>query len=50
MQHVAFNVDTLDDLLAMRDRIRSRGLTVFGPIDHGMWSLDLFRWPEDLSP
>lgn len=36
MQHLAFNVDPLDDLLAMRDRIRSRGLAVMGPIDHGL--------------
>ncbi len=35
MQHVAFNVDTMDDLLAMRDRIRDRGYNVYGPVDHG---------------
>lgn len=35
-QHVAFSVETYDDLLAMRDRIRDRGINVFGPIDHGM--------------
>jgi catechol 2,3-dioxygenase-like lactoylglutathione lyase family enzyme len=35
MQHVAFNVPTYDDLLGMRDRIRSRGMNVFGPVDHG---------------
>jgi catechol 2,3-dioxygenase-like lactoylglutathione lyase family enzyme len=49
MQHVAFNVDTLDDLLAMRDRIRSHGITVFGPIDHGMCHSMYFAGPEDLS-
>ena len=49
MQHLALNVDTLDDLLAMRDRIRSRGLTVFGPIDHGMCHSIYFAGPEDLS-
>ena len=49
MQHVAFNVDTLDDLLAMRDRIRSRGITVFGPLDHGMCHSIYFAGPEDLS-
>jgi len=31
-QHLAFNVDSLDDLLAMRDRIRSRGINVMGYI------------------
>ena len=49
MQHVAFNVDTLDDLLAMRDRIRSRGITVFGPLDHGMCHSIYFAGPEDLT-
>ncbi len=49
MQHLAFNVDTLEDVLAMRDRIRSRGLTVFGPIDHGMCHSIYFAGLEDLS-
>ncbi|BAN02013.1 VOC family protein [Ilumatobacter coccineus] len=49
MQHVAFNVDSLDDLLAMRDRIRSRNITVFGPLDHGMCHSIYFAGPEDLS-
>src|ERR1700730_7758805 len=35
MQHIAFNVKSYDDLLGMRDRIRDRGLNVFGPVDHG---------------
>jgi catechol 2,3-dioxygenase-like lactoylglutathione lyase family enzyme len=35
MQHVAFSVPSYDDLLGMRDRIRSRGMNVFGPVDHG---------------
>jgi len=49
MQHLALNVDSLDDLLAMRDRIRSKGLTIFGPIDHGMCHSIYFAGPEDLS-
>lgn len=49
MQHLALNVDTLDDLLTMRDRIRSRGLTIFGPLDHGMCHSIYFAGPEDLS-
>ena len=49
MQHVAFNVDTLDDLLAMRDRIRSTGVTVFGPLDHGICHSIYFAGPEDMS-
>ena len=49
MQHVAFNVDTLDDLLALRDRLRSRGINVFGPLDHGMCHSIYFAGPEHLS-
>ena len=39
MQHIAFNVDTADELYAMRDRIRSKGVPVMGPIDHGFCKL-----------
>ncbi len=49
MQHISFNVDTYDDLLAIRDRIRDRGLNIFGPIDHGMCHSIYFAGLEDLS-
>ncbi|MGH7823462.1 MAG: VOC family protein [Candidatus Binatia bacterium] len=49
MQHVAFNVDTEADLLAMRDRIRSRGIQVLGPLDHGLCKSIYFAGPENLS-
>ncbi len=49
MQHVSFNVDTYDDLLGMRDRIRNRGHNVYGPIDHGMCHSIYFAGYEDLS-
>lgn len=49
MQHLAFKVDSRDDLLAMRDRIRTRGVNVFGPIDHGMCQSIYFAGPEQLS-
>jgi catechol 2,3-dioxygenase-like lactoylglutathione lyase family enzyme len=49
MQHVALNVDADDDLLAIRDRIRSRGVHVFGPIDHGLCKSIYFAGPEGLS-
>ncbi len=49
MQHVAFHVDTLDDMLALRDRIRSRGVQVMGPIDHGMVQSMYFAGPEGLN-
>jgi catechol 2,3-dioxygenase-like lactoylglutathione lyase family enzyme len=49
MQHVAFHVDSLDEVLAMRDRIRSRGVQVLGPIDHGFIQSIYFAGPEGLS-
>lgn len=49
LQHFAFNVDNEDQLLAMRDRIRSRGIVVFGPIDHGMCKSIYFAGLEGLN-
>lgn len=49
MQHLALNADTPDELLALRDRIRSRGVNVLGPIDHGMCQSMYFAGPEGLT-
>src|SRR5271170_7911375 len=49
MQHLALNVRDDDELIAMRDRIRSRGVAVFGPIDHGFCKSIYFAGPENLS-
>lgn len=49
MQHLAFGVDTDADLLAMRDRIRSRCINVIGPIDHGMCRSIYFAGPDRLT-
>jgi catechol 2,3-dioxygenase-like lactoylglutathione lyase family enzyme len=49
MQHVALNVESEADLLAMRDRIRSRGIQVLGPLDHGLCKSIYFAGPENLS-
>lgn len=49
MQHIAFAVDSREQLLAMRDRIRSRGINIFGPIDHGMCQSIYFAGPENLA-
>jgi catechol 2,3-dioxygenase-like lactoylglutathione lyase family enzyme len=48
-QHIALHVDTLDEVLAMRDRIRAHGVQVMGPIDHGMIQSIYFAGPEGLS-
>jgi catechol 2,3-dioxygenase-like lactoylglutathione lyase family enzyme len=49
MQHVAFNVNDEDELLSMRDRIRDRGINVFGPLDHGFCKSIYFAGPENLA-
>ena len=48
-QHIAMHVDTLDEVLAIRDRIRSHGVQVMGPIDHGMIQSIYFAGPEGLN-
>lgn len=49
MQHLAFSVDSHEELLAIRDRIRSRGVNVVGEIDHGMCRSIYFAGPEQLT-
>jgi catechol 2,3-dioxygenase-like lactoylglutathione lyase family enzyme len=49
MQHIAFKVESRDALIAMRDRIRTKGVNVFGPIDHGMCQSIYFAGPEHLA-
>ncbi len=48
MQHVALNVDSEAALLALRDRIRSHGYWVMGPIDHGMCKSMYLAAPEGI--
>lgn len=49
MQHLALKVRDHAELLAMRDRLRSKGVPVMGPIDHGMCCSIYFAGPEHLS-
>jgi catechol 2,3-dioxygenase-like lactoylglutathione lyase family enzyme len=49
MQHVAFNADNDEDLLNMRDSIRSRGINVIGPLGHGLCKSIYFAGLENLS-
>ena len=48
MQHVALHVENFDELLALRDRIRSRGVPAIGPIDHGFCQSLYFAGPEGI--
>ena len=49
LQHLAFNVDDEAALIAMRDRIRDKGVNVFGPIDHGMCKSIYFGGPDRMT-
>ena len=49
MQHVALRVKGDKELVAMRDRLRSKGVPVLGPLDHGMCKSIYFAGPENLS-
>lgn len=48
MQHLALNVDTEAALLAMRDRVRSHGYWVMGPINHGFCKSIYLAAPEGI--
>jgi catechol 2,3-dioxygenase-like lactoylglutathione lyase family enzyme len=48
MQHLALNVDTEADLLAIRDRVRTHGNWVMGPIDHGFCKSIYLAAPEGI--
>ncbi len=49
MQHLAMKVRNSEELLALRDRLRAKGVPVMGPIDHGMCVSVYFAGPENLS-
>ncbi len=49
MQHLAFRVKNDKELHALRDRLRSKGVPVLGPLDHGMCKSIYFAGPENLS-
>ena len=49
MQHLAFRVDSETDLIAMRDRIRTKGVNVIGPLDHGMCKSIYFGGPDQMT-
>src|SRR5579863_9711825 len=48
MQHLALNVDSYADLLAIRDRVRSHGHWVMGPLDHGFCKSIYLAAPEGI--
>ncbi len=49
MQHLALKVRDDEELMAMQDRIRSRGIPVLGPIDHGFCKSIYFAGLENMT-
>lgn len=49
LQHLAFRAGSDAELLALRDRVRSHGINVIGPIDHGMCRSIYFAGPDRLT-
>jgi catechol 2,3-dioxygenase-like lactoylglutathione lyase family enzyme len=48
MQHLALNVDSYADLMAIRDRVRSYGHWIMGPLDHGFCKSIYLAAPEGI--
>ena len=48
LQHLALRVNSPDEVLAMRDRIRAHGVPVLGELDHGMCRSIYFAAPEGM--
>lgn len=46
VQHIAFKVDTMDDLMNAKARAESRGLDVLGPTNHGIFKSIYFFDPN----
>ena len=46
VQHIAFEVDTRDQLDAAKERLEAAGLEVLGPVDHGIFDSIYFFDPN----
>ena len=46
VQHIAFEVETTDELLATKARLEEAGLEVVGPVDHGIFDSIYFFDPN----
>ncbi len=46
VQHIAFEVATMDDLLAAKARAETHGIAVLGPTDHGLFQSIYFFDPN----
>jgi len=46
VQHIAFEVGSMEELLETRERILARGIEVLGPTDHGLFKSIYFHDPN----
>ena len=46
VQHIAFEVDSRQDLIAAKERLEGAGLDVLGPVDHGLFDSIYFFDPN----
>ena len=46
VQHIAFEVETMEELLAAKERIAAQGVEVLGPTNHGIFQSIYFRDPN----
>ncbi len=46
VQHIAFEVDSLDELVATKEKLETAGLEVLGPVDHGIFDSIYFYDPN----
>ena len=46
VQHIAFQVESIDDLLAGKEKLIAEGVEVLGPIDHGIFHSIYFHDPN----
>ena len=46
VQHIAFEVDSLETLMAMKQRVEATGLDVVGPVNHGVFESIYFFDPN----
>jgi glyoxylase I family protein len=46
VQHIALEMDSMDELIATRDKLAAGGVDVIGPIDHALFQSIYFRDPN----
>ncbi len=46
VQHIAFKVDTVEDLIATKSNLENHGIDVLGPVNHGIFTSIYFFDPN----